>query len=66
MVSGGGSVRLHHPETLALPETLVLLRAVVVLLWLQKVVPKPENPLQSAETSALWGTWCAFLVPRPS
>ena len=32
-------------------------RAVVVLLWLQKVVQKPENPLQSAETSAFFGTW---------
>ena len=32
----------------------------VVLLRLQKVVRKPEIPLQSAETSALLGTWSGF------
>ena len=57
VVSGSVVSPCIIPETLALSETLVLLRAVVVLLWLQKVMRKPEKPLRSAETSALWGTW---------
>ena len=56
VVSGSVVSPCIIPETLALSETLVLLRAVVVLLWLQKVVPKPEIPLQSAETTAFRGT----------
>ena len=64
----GRSVRLHHPETLALPETLVLLRAVVVLSRLQKVMRKPEIPLQSAETRCFGelGAPLSFLVPLNS
>ena len=64
VVSGSVVSPCIIPETLALSETLMLLRGGVVLLWLQKVMRKPEIHLQSAETLALGGTLSAFAVKR--